>query len=199
MNDPNERAEANKESTTTETKTSGDGSGIITDEEVADSKEQELDQRPPTYIEEISSAPMEKHGGPRTQRGKNHSKHNAMKHGLFSSVALLKGEPRAEFDLLISDLQSELQPEGTLEILLVDKLAVLFWRCRRLMVAEKQRSTNKPVDLIVDDLGPPPDLLLRYESSFEKAIERTLAQLERLQRIRKGQTVSPTLNLQISS
>ena len=40
----------------------------------------------------------------------------------------------------------------------------------------------------------PLDLLLSYESSFERALDRALSQLERLQRIRKGQPVPPTLN-----
>ncbi len=36
--------------------------------------------------------------------------------------------------------------------------------------------------------------LLRYESNLERTFDRTLVQLERLQRIRKGQPVAPTLN-----
>lgn len=40
-------------------------------------------------------------------------------------------------------------------------------------------------------LGPRLESLLRYETHLEKAFERTLAQLERLQRIRRGQSVPP--------
>jgi hypothetical protein len=75
-------------------------------------------------------------GGPRTPKGKTRSKHNALKHGLFSKVVLLKGEPRAEYDSLLNGLRDHLQPVGTLEILLVDRLATLFWRHRRLLIAE---------------------------------------------------------------
>jgi hypothetical protein len=47
--------------------------------------------------------------------------------------------------------------------------------------------------------APQLDRLLRYESSLERAFDRTLNQLERLKRIRKGQPVPPTLNVKVSS
>lgn len=43
-----------------------------------------------------------------------------------------------------------------------------------------------------------PDRLLRYETSLERNIDRTLSQLERLQRIRMGQPVPPKLEVQHS-
>ena len=42
------------------------------------------------------------------------------------------------------------------------------------------------------------DRLLRYKSSLERAFERTRTQLERAQRIRKGQPLSPQLDVKIS-
>jgi len=45
--------------------------------------------------------------GPRTQRGKQKSKSNALKHGIFSKVVLLKEEPRAEFDSLLRGLRND--------------------------------------------------------------------------------------------
>ncbi len=74
--------------------------------------------------------------GPRTQQGKERSKHNALRHGIFSKVAVLKSESQAEFDTLAKKLSEDLKPEGALEELLVDKLATLFWRSRRFLVAE---------------------------------------------------------------
>jgi hypothetical protein len=74
--------------------------------------------------------------GPRTQLGKERSKHNAVKHGIFSKVAVLNCESQAEFDALLNRLRNDRQPVGTLEELLVEKLAVLFWRNRRFLVAE---------------------------------------------------------------
>jgi hypothetical protein len=74
--------------------------------------------------------------GPPTPAGKARSRHNACKHGIFAKVALLKSESRSQFDSLLSGLQNDLQPEGTLEQLLVEKLATLLWRYRRLMIAQ---------------------------------------------------------------
>jgi hypothetical protein len=42
------------------------------------------------------------------------------------------------------------------------------------------------------------DRLLRYESSLERAYDRTLTQLERAQRMRKGQPLPPQLDVKIS-
>src|ERR1700682_6504753 len=83
-----------------------------------------------------STSIVRKTTGPRTQLGKERSKHNAVKHGIFSKVVVLKGESQAEFDVLLNRLRNDCQPAGTLEELLVEKLAVLFWRQRRLLIAE---------------------------------------------------------------
>jgi hypothetical protein len=77
-----------------------------------------------------------KRAGPRTQIGKANSKYNALKHGLFANVVLLSSEPRSEFNALLRGLDRDLAPEGVLEKILVEKLATLFWRYRRLLQAE---------------------------------------------------------------
>jgi hypothetical protein len=74
--------------------------------------------------------------GPRTLVGKQRSKHNATKHGIFSSVAVLKSESRTEYESLLNGLWETLLPEGRLEELLVEKLATIAWRHRRLLIAE---------------------------------------------------------------
>jgi hypothetical protein len=47
-------------------------------------------------------------------------------------------------------------------------------------------------------LTPQFDRLLRYEASLERSFDRTLSQLERLQRMRQGQPVLPKLEVQHS-
>lgn len=74
--------------------------------------------------------------GPHTALGKERSKHNALKHGIFSKVVVLKDESKADFDSLLDGLREHYQPEGTLEETLVEKVAALLWRQRRLLVAE---------------------------------------------------------------
>ena len=78
----------------------------------------------------------ERSTGPRTLRGKKRSSKNALKHGIFSKVAVLTSESRADYKELLGGLQDYWQPEGKMEELLVDKLAVLFWRYKRVTQAE---------------------------------------------------------------
>jgi|SRR6185437_563736 len=64
--------------------------------------------------------------GPPTRQGKERSKYNAIKHGIFSNLPFLHGESKAQFDSLLNGLREYLKPEGTLEEVLVEKLATLF-------------------------------------------------------------------------
>lgn len=75
-------------------------------------------------------------GGPRTAKGKEKSKYNALKHGIFSKVVLLEDESKAEYTELIRGLLDDFQPVGKFEEGLVEILAVTRWRQRRLIMAE---------------------------------------------------------------
>ena len=151
---------------------------------------------------DITRVPAGKSTSPKTQRGKEHSKHNALKHGIFSQVVLLKEDPRAEYDSLLYGFRVDLEPEGKLEEFLVDKLAATVWRQRRLIIAEKEQTTKKMdyFAIVPDGDGAPRlDLLMRYESNLERAFDRTLNHLERLRRIRRGEVVLPALDVNVST
>jgi hypothetical protein len=75
--------------------------------------------------------------GPRSPEGKQRSKHNALKHGIFSEIILLKGESGSKLDSLLNGLPNDRWPEGALEEILVEKLATLQWRSRRFLIAFK--------------------------------------------------------------
>ena len=72
--------------------------------------------------------------GPRTPEGKARVKWNALKHGLLarSVVVPLKGGPenRRQFKALLEQLHDELNPVGMLEEMLVEQIAVAYWRRR---------------------------------------------------------------------
>jgi hypothetical protein len=74
-------------------------------------------------------------GGVKTTEGKAIVKYNALKHGLLArEVVITLGEGAEnpeEFDTLLEDLKSQLAPAGTLEEMLVEKIAVAHWRLRR--------------------------------------------------------------------
>ena len=52
--------------------------------------------------------------GPRTQAGKQRTKFNAIKHGIFAKGIVLKNESRTEFESLRDGLWEDMQPQGTL-------------------------------------------------------------------------------------
>jgi hypothetical protein len=74
--------------------------------------------------------------GPKTEAGKAASSANALRHGLTARQIVLSGENPAEFEALREDLARELTPLSAAEALLVDRLAQLFWRLRRVPTFE---------------------------------------------------------------
>ena len=98
------------------------------------------DQSPQSTIKLGSQAPPRSGGGPRTPLGKAVSRGNARTHGIFANVVLLDDEPRAKFKALLRGFRDDLQPVGTIENSLVEKLAILDWRYRRLLQAETAES-----------------------------------------------------------
>jgi len=83
-----------------------------------------------------SSSATRRATGPRTPQGKERSKFNARKHGLFSKAVLLQDESSTEYYALLDGLMENFQPQGKLEIVLVENLATLLWRKRRLLQVE---------------------------------------------------------------
>ncbi len=61
---------------------------------------------------------------------------NAMKHGILSRLTVLAHEDHAEFDDLLGALINEHRPKGITEQHLIEELATIIWRKRRVLVAE---------------------------------------------------------------
>ena len=78
--------------------------------------------------------------GPKTRRGKQIVKRNALKHGLLSrDVVIQTGDGKenpAELNALTTQLAAQFQPEGILEEILVERIAVCYWRLRRVLKCE---------------------------------------------------------------
>lgn len=158
--------------------------------------------------------------GPKTRAGKNRSRKNAFKHGILSSALLIKegqgAEDRAEFDELINALEIDLAPVGALEVMLVEKIAVCFWRQKRSLrseagfvrraFAEKWRNLypelNAERDAITDHLCLPQgrqlEGILRYETAIQRQLAHALNQLERMQRSRRGEHVPAPLTVEFT-
>lgn len=61
---------------------------------------------------------------------------NALKHGILSKLAVLAHEDHAEFSELLAALIADHRPAGMTERLLVEELATIIWRKRRVLLAE---------------------------------------------------------------
>jgi hypothetical protein len=61
---------------------------------------------------------------------------NAMKHGILSQLVVLAHEDHAEFDDLLAALIDEHRPAGMTERHLIEELATIIWRKRRVLLAE---------------------------------------------------------------
>ncbi len=78
--------------------------------------------------------------GPKTPAGKRAVRWNALKHGLLSKEVVITAgdgrESKSEFKTLLTHLQEDLRPHGVLEEMLVEKIAVCYWRLRRVLRCE---------------------------------------------------------------
>jgi hypothetical protein len=75
--------------------------------------------------------------GPRTEEGKARSRLNALKHGLLATEAAnfgVEGEAaRKTFEGLSDRLENYYRPRGPIEEILVQKIAIVTWRLKRVM------------------------------------------------------------------
>ncbi len=82
------------------------GPGTLAGEQLPPSEKQDRNQSIQLTTQETSTTHAQNSGGPRTQQGKERSKHNALKYGIFSKVVVLKGESQAEFEDLLNGLRN---------------------------------------------------------------------------------------------
>ena len=120
--------------------------------QLSSAEEKQASTTKPTETQQIGQPAIRKSTGPRTPQGKERTKHNAVKHGIFSEVVLLKGESRADYQSLRRELWKSRQPEDELEKLLVEKLVSIAWRYRRWLVAEGAEIRKRSEFLEVDRL-----------------------------------------------
>jgi hypothetical protein len=75
---------------------------------------------------------------PSTARQDNYApvRFNAMKHGILSHLTVLAHEDHAQFDDLLAALMDEHRPTGMTERHLIEELATIIWRKRRVLLAE---------------------------------------------------------------
>jgi hypothetical protein len=83
-----------------------------------------------------NKANAQKSTGPRTQAGKQRSRLNARKHGLTAKLLVIGDEDPAEFEELRAALMEQYDPQGPAECELIEYLASVYWRLRRVSFFE---------------------------------------------------------------
>lgn len=136
--------------------------------------------------------------------GKKGAQHNAMKHGIFAGI-IMRGPGSAEpeeFQRLLAGAREAIRPANGLEDALVEKLAALLLRLSRVYKADLKfapkllsrvtknlKTESMGLDLALDDdvvnSGLTLDSVIRYETSIERQIGRTLSQIQQLRRMRE--------------
>ena len=70
--------------------------------------------------------------GPRAAEGKARSSRNALTHGLAAQEIVIPGEDVAAYRSFEQRLIDDLQPNGSCELDLIERLAATYWRLRRI-------------------------------------------------------------------
>lgn len=146
-------------------------------------------------------------GGPRTPQGKRRSKHNALKTGIFATVVLTAEpfqEKRVDFEELLSDLRAAIGPRDQFENMLVECLALQFFRLARVHQADaaiapllfrkvrEQLEENGEDVAVAETLNeessrsakvPATDLFIRYEASVWREIDRIIERIQKWRRL----------------
>jgi hypothetical protein len=75
--------------------------------------------------------------GPVTPARKEIAARNALKHGIFAKDLVINAgagrEDELEYHDLLAELKKDLAPVGRMEMIFVEKIAVNYWRLRRLV------------------------------------------------------------------
>ncbi len=153
-------------------------------------------------------------GGVKTEQGKDISKYNAQKHAILRET--ITEYEQEMHDYVFNNLIKELNPQGAIEEMLAEIVGTCYIRLFRVAKAEKEyfKTIYDPPHIINSRWEypglPDPDAQLvgytpriseehivkvtniysRYETTIQGKMYRALHELERLQRMRKGDKIT---------
>ncbi|MFH0782520.1 MAG: hypothetical protein V2B20_11310, partial [Pseudomonadota bacterium] len=93
-------------------------------------------------------------------------RYNALSHGVLSKLAVLPHEDASDFENLREALVIEHQPSGLTEIHLVEELAVIMWRKRRILLAENAKINKALHGIITDSYSRPAKCAVPYQANM---------------------------------
>ena len=113
--------------------------------------------------------------GPRTPEGKAAVRYNALTHGILAKAvipdALEPYESHEAFDQLLTTLSNAFSPSNSVEELLVQQVAIIYWRLARLYRAEAGAIARRQ-DECAHDLARAARWAERFPSSIPSAADR---------------------------
>jgi len=119
--------------------------------------------------------------GPVTGEGKSLVAQNAIKHGIFAKDLIISSgdgkEDAQEYKELLDGLIISLNPNGQMECLLVEKIAVDFWRLRRVLRFETG-SIRQYLDMVIYDYYNKEDYKGKKENRTNAEIDEEIKELE---------------------
>lgn len=117
--------------------------------------------------------------GPVTAEGKALVSQNAVKHGIFARDLIITSgdgkEDQQEYTELLEGLIVSLNPKGQMECVLVEKIAVDFWRLRRVLRFESG-SIRKFLDMAISDYYNKADWEGKKEHRKNEQIDEDIAE-----------------------
>jgi hypothetical protein len=127
----------------------------------------------------------QKSSGPKTPEGKAKSCLNRYSHGFQSNTTLAPDEDPKEFGLLLADLTCEFQPMTATEQILIEKMGHNHWLSLRAFRLQGEAFLEQK--LMGDSFGIPKTLglLIRYQTSAERAFHAAHNELVKTQKERK--------------
>lgn len=151
------------------------------------------------------------------------ARQNALTHGIFASLLLAGagfGEETDDLLELISTVKKSIRPADGLETILVEKLSALLLRQTRIYKADLRiapklfarvkggldRAQSPPAlhlvdrenQVLIDRREPSFDLMLRYETTTERQIGRTLEQIQQLRQLRDNDVKAAPKNGEVA-
>jgi len=155
---------------------------------------------------ETARANGAKSRGPVTPEGRAASSRNSLRHGLTAQSVVLPTESQEDFQSLLDSYVDQFDPQGGVEMDLVQTMAAARWRLRRISTIETTLLNNEMTSRAKEcrrELHCPDDdarlawvfqklagngqslaLLMRYEGTLNRSYDRAFKQLLLLQSTR---------------
>ena len=119
--------------------------------------------------------------GPVSAEGKALVSQNAVKHGIFARDLIITSgdgkEDQQEYNELLDGLIVSLNPKGQMECILIEKIAVDFWRLRRVLRFESG-SIRKILDMAINDYYEKTDYFGNKEHKANDEIDEEIAECQ---------------------